>query len=323
MRTAAQMDALVQASRLTIQLALAEQQFTLARDLAAAVREASNRPAGAAYRKFIYDGQKELVRQQKEWYDCQTELAKLAAKPDDPIASANVARWWILERGDWDAALPYLAKAGDPLVTAAVERDRAKGADRLAIANAWFDAGTAGDGNPLWLVRAQEWYVAIDKSQVSGLDGALVDRRLEELRQKPTLQPLIEQIHRGRGAARTSKQLAPVVRRHCMLLMPLDEADHFHDGKNWLVTDRSGQFNHGTVHGARPAPGQAGMALDFDGPDDYVECPDQPSLNPTEAISVCAWLRQRRVLNPGGADDVLSKEEWGGGTGRGFALSPR
>ena len=114
----------------------------------------------------------------------------------------------------------------------------------------------------------------------------LVDRRLEEARQKPTLQPLIEQIHRGRGTARTSKQLAPVVRRHCMLLMPLEEADHFHDGKNWLVTDRSGQFNHGTVH--EPGPlGQAGMAIDFDGPDDYVECSDQPSLNPTEAISLC------------------------------------
>ena len=63
--------------------------------------------------------------------------------------------------------------------------------------------------------------------------------------------------------------------------------------------------------------------LDFDGPDDYVECPDQPSLNPTEAISVCAWLRQRTVLSSGGADDVLSKEEWGGGTGRGFVAAPR
>jgi hypothetical protein len=319
-RTAEQMDALVAASRVAIHTALAEQQYTLARDLAAAVREAASRPAGAKYRKFIYDGQKEIVRQQKEWYDCQTELAKLAAKPDDPIAAANAARWWVLERGDWDGALPYLSKAGDPLLRTAVGLDQAKGPNRLAIANAWYDAGKAGDGNPLWLVRAKDWYLATDKSQVSGLDGALLDQRLEELRQNAALQPLIDQINRGRGATRASKSLAPVVRRHCMLLMPFEPVDHFHDGKNWMVSDRSGQFNHGVVNGPRPAPGQAGTALDFDGTDDFVECPDQPSLNPTEAITVCAWVRQHSVINRGGADDIVSKEEWGGGTGRGYSL---
>jgi len=111
-----------------------------------------------------------------------------------------------------------------------------------------------------------------------------------------------------------------VVRRHCVLAMPFERADHFHDGKSFMICDRSGQANHGALHGVKPAGGQAGMALEFDGPEHFVECPDHPSLNPVGAITVCAWLRQRSVVNPNRIDDVVSKEEWGGGTGRGYSL---
>jgi hypothetical protein len=317
-RTAEQMKAIVEASRVSVQVALANHEYILARDLASAVRNASDRPAGQPYRKFIYDGQREIVRQQQAWYAYQEALTTFGTKPDDADANLVAARWWILERGDWDAALRYLARAGNPLLKTAAELDEAKGKDHLAIANAWYDAGQAEPVTVLWLMRASRWYAAIDQSQISGIDGALVDRRLAELTKDEQLQPAWGQIAQGRGAARLHASLPPVVRRHCVLAMPFERADHFHNGKSFMICDRSGQANHGALHGVKPVSGQAGMALEFAGAEHFVECPDQPSLNPTGAITVCAWVQQRSVT--GSADDIISKEEWGGGGGRGYVL---
>jgi hypothetical protein len=310
----------VERSRATIHFALGEHQFDVARQLADEVREACDRSAGQPYRKFVNEGQKEIARQKQAWIDYQAALGGLSSKADDPAANLAAARWWILERGDWDAALPYLARDGDPLLLAAVDLDKAKGKDRLAIAHAWYAAGKAETGSPLWLARAKAWYLAINKLEISGLDGATLERRLAELALDERIRPLDEQIARGRGAARLHQGLSPIVRRHCVLLMPFEQADHFHDGKNWMVCDRSGQQNHGAVHGAATKPGQAGLALEFDGPAHHVECADQPSLNPANAITICAWVWNRGAVHPKGADDIISKEEWGGGTGRGYCL---
>ncbi len=319
-RTVDQLQALVETSRVTIQVALANHEYILARDLAAAVRAASDRPAGQPFRRFIYDGQREIVRQQEAWYAYQASLTKLATSSDDADANLAVAKWWILERGDFDAALPYLAKAGKPQVKTAADLDQAKGSDWLPIANAWYDAGMAEPVTPLWLVRASQWYSSIDKSQISGLDGAHVDRRLVELSKNEQLPPVLAQISLGRGAARLLPRLPPVVRRHCVLAMPLERSDHFHNGKSFMICDRSGQANHGALHGVKPATGKAGMALEFAGPEHFIECPDQPSLNPTNAFTISAWLWQQSAVHPQRIDDVLSKEEWGGGTGRGYSL---
>jgi hypothetical protein len=319
-RTPEQLRALVETSRVTIQVALANHEYLLARDLASAVRNASDRPAGLPYRKFIFDGQREIVRQQEAWYAYREALTKLATAPDDADANLAAARWWILEHGDWDAALPYLAKSGKPLVKRAADLDQAKGKDWLSIANSWYEAGVAEPIAPLWLVRANSWYAIIDKAQISGLDGAHVDRRLEELSKNEKLVPLEAQIAQGRGAARLRASLPAVVRRHCMLALPFERADHFRDGKQFMICDRSGQANHGALHGVTPVAGLAGLALDFAGPEHYVECADQSSLNPTGAFTLCAWLWQRSVVHPQRIDDVLSKEEWGSGTGRGYSL---
>jgi hypothetical protein len=319
-RTPEQMKALVEASRTTIQVALANHDYILARDLASAVRTASDRPAGHPFRKFIFDGQREIVRQQEAWYAYREAMAKLSTSPDDADANLTAAKWWMFERGDWDAALPHLAKSGKPLVKAAADLDAAKGTDWLAIANVWHDAGMAEPVTPLWLVRAQGWYAVIDRATISGLDGAHVDRRLEELAKNAQLPPLEAQIALGRGAARVHSSLAPVVRRHCVLLMPFERSDHFQTGKSFMICDRSGQANHGAVYGVKSVAGQAGTALEFAGPEHYVQCPDQPSLNPEKTLTICAWVKQQTPVQPNGIDDLLSKEEWGGGTGSGYSL---
>ena len=59
-------------------------------------------------------------------------------------------------------------------------------------------------------------------------------------------------------------------------------------------TDSSGNNHHGTVYGASGTQdrfGHANSAMLFDGMDDYIDVPDHPDLNPTDAITVTAWFR--------------------------------
>jgi len=61
------------------------------------------------------------------------------------------------------------------------------------------------------------------------------------------------------------------------------------------VYDQSGYKNHGTIYGARWLRGPIGGALSFDGVDDYVEVPDDPSLDITTEITLELYLRPHTV----------------------------
>jgi len=54
--------------------------------------------------------------------------------------------------------------------------------------------------------------------------------------------------------------------------------------------DLSGNGNNGTIYGAQCVQGCSGRALNFDGVDDYVGISGSESLNPTEEITLCAWI---------------------------------
>jgi hypothetical protein len=61
--------------------------------------------------------------------------------------------------------------------------------------------------------------------------------------------------------------------------------------------DGSGNDNDGIVHGAAPTADRFGndaAAFDFNG-SSYIEVPDAPALNPTQAISVAAWFSLRSL----------------------------
>jgi len=72
---------------------------------------------------------------------------------------------------------------------------------------------------------------------------------------------------------------------------------HFDEGTGTTAGDASGNANHGTIHGATwtgtpPTwvEGKYGMALQFDGVDDYVDCGNDASLDVTNAITLEAWI---------------------------------
>ncbi|MHC4743674.1 MAG: LamG-like jellyroll fold domain-containing protein, partial [Planctomycetota bacterium] len=65
----------------------------------------------------------------------------------------------------------------------------------------------------------------------------------------------------------------------------------FDEGSGSVAYDSAGD-NHGTIYGANWADGILGGALDFDGVDDYVEVPHDPSLDIPDQITIGAWIFQ-------------------------------
>ncbi len=78
----------------------------------------------------------------------------------------------------------------------------------------------------------------------------------------------------------------------------------FDEGSGTVINGLSGNnnpgvyygesFNDGTITGATQVSGKYGSALRLDGIDDYVEVPNSASLNPTDAITIEAWIRQNQ-----------------------------
>ena len=52
------------------------------------------------------------------------------------------------------------------------------------------------------------------------------------------------------------------------------------------------------INGATFTTGMVGQAFSFDGVDDYVEVPDNPSLNITEKITIDAWINVSDIITP-------------------------
>jgi hypothetical protein len=84
--------------------------------------------------------------------------------------------------------------------------------------------------------------------------------------------------------------------------------------------DSSGHGNHGTLVAMDPASdwitGQIGGALHFDGIDDYVECPNDVSLEITgTAISLAAWVKYEAAGDYSAIAMKASNGEWWDGYG--------
>ena len=65
----------------------------------------------------------------------------------------------------------------------------------------------------------------------------------------------------------------------------------FDEGSGLIAFDNSDKGNDGTIYGAEWIIGKSGSALYFDGVDDYVEVPDNASLDLIGNLTVEAWAR--------------------------------
>ena len=67
-----------------------------------------------------------------------------------------------------------------------------------------------------------------------------------------------------------------------------------------MALDSTSNQNHATFAGNLPNPqaGKTGNAQDFDGVDDHLAVPSSPSLSPTSAVSIGAWLKPTWAQTP-------------------------
>jgi len=81
---------------------------------------------------------------------------------------------------------------------------------------------------------------------------------------------------------------------------------HFSEGLGTRAADSSGNGNDGTLNGPIFTTGKFGTGLQFDGSNDYVDAGNATSLNPTNAITLEAWIRYSGIT-AGGEDRIVSK----------------
>ncbi|MDO8631170.1 MAG: LamG-like jellyroll fold domain-containing protein [Phycisphaerales bacterium] len=79
---------------------------------------------------------------------------------------------------------------------------------------------------------------------------------------------------------------------------------NFDDGAGALAVDRGGT-NNGQIAGAAWTAGMAGSALRFDGVDDYITFPADPSLDAATGLTVAGWINGTYAAN--GYNTILSK----------------
>ena len=70
-------------------------------------------------------------------------------------------------------------------------------------------------------------------------------------------------------------------------------------------------------NGAGFAAGEVGQAFNFNGTSQYVDVPSSPSLNPTNSLSVEAWIYPRLPLNSTAAP-IIKKAGEGTATQDGY-----
>ena len=82
---------------------------------------------------------------------------------------------------------------------------------------------------------------------------------------------------------------------------------NFDEDTGTTAHDSSGYGNDGTIHGASWTTGVSGGALSFDGVDDYIDCGNDNSLNPTNAITLSAWYKPTISWRGRGNDPIIDK----------------
>jgi WD40 repeat protein len=170
----------------------------LAYNLATTLRDTvpSKGTTGKAYRKQLNDRYNALRKLQASWKRMQQARTTLESNADDPDANLAVGRYLSLTRGDFAAAVEYLAKSDDAPLKAAAEKDlAAQGSDDaavlLAAGDAWYELADADPANNAgYYARAHHFYEPI-AGDLGSLDKLRVETRLGEIAKNEVAQRLI------------------------------------------------------------------------------------------------------------------------------------
>ncbi|MEI8375788.1 MAG: LamG domain-containing protein [Planctomycetota bacterium] len=244
----------------------------------------------------------EIAELFKAYDDMKAARVTLEKTPDNPESNMVMGKYLCFVKGDWDKGLLMLALGKDETLKALAKRElagAASSAEQTKLGNDWWDFAEKQEGMAKKQIqaRAGHWY----QEALPGLAGLTKDKVEKRMTQ---------------GVLLTEEGRLP---SGVVLLFTFDKATFYRRGGKLYVKDLSGKGNHGIVNGANLVEGRVGSALSFGGKDQCVECKNSESLNPTKAITICAWVKAHSW---GSADihNLVTKESNEQGSVRGYYL---
>jgi hypothetical protein len=112
-----------------------------------ALGELARRLRNADHVKTVQSRATEVRSQQAEWVRVRPLIEKLKEKPNDAETCLAVAKYHMTAKSNWEAALPLLARCGQPGLVEAAMKDIAQPTDA---------AGRAGLGDLWWALSEKE-----------------------------------------------------------------------------------------------------------------------------------------------------------------------
>jgi hypothetical protein len=180
-----ELEALSRAALRCIDLAVMEDQYDDAVELASMAESAAGRCRNLPLVKEIQQRQKELLFLRNRYQEVQPILARLAQGSDDPAGRTEAGIFLCAVKGEWHRGLPMLAGGSDNANRSAAEAELTNPADATAqmrVGHGWWDLAPDGP----WLIRrnyrlhAADWYRK-SRSGLSGFSLSLVEKRLAEM----------------------------------------------------------------------------------------------------------------------------------------------
>jgi hypothetical protein len=150
--------------------------------LARAVAVRLNQPS---YDRHFQQWEAELAELETEIDPLKPLLGKIGQLPEGSVDCFNLGIFFGMFKGDWERALPLLAKGNDPRIRNLAKSDLLKpktSADQILLGDRWWGEGQTKTGIPRRRViqRAAYWY-ATALSSLEGLNKTKLEKRLAEV----------------------------------------------------------------------------------------------------------------------------------------------
>jgi len=193
-------NSLVEFTTVVTEEAIELEKYDLAKELVAKSYAAFPLRGGSQeLRTAVYKRRQEINKLYDRWQEFLATKTRLETAPDVPGDNLIVGRWLCLQRGDWDAGLPYLIRSDDSTLREVARRDVGMPAEsyatHLRLGDAYgrlADDETNAQAKTSLLLRAGHWY---DKSLPHIVSVAAKDRLRSRLAEIETAR----QQRRGSG----------------------------------------------------------------------------------------------------------------------------
>jgi formylglycine-generating enzyme len=170
-----------------VDAAVSGDRFDAAKSVAQQLSALAQKFGDAAAKKAVLAKQAEVERTEKAYAEVPAAMKTLATTATDPAANLTVGKY-ELEKGDFEHALPYLAKSGDPAFQNIATKELAPPntlEEQMAVADAWWDFAKTQTTpqKERMQTHAAEWYKRA-QPEAKGLAAKMIEARLQEI-EKP------------------------------------------------------------------------------------------------------------------------------------------